>query len=213
MINPYNEFTKNSKLHLDKIKNNSQCFNDRIFQYIGYGMKRLGIELDNKTKEIYQNLRVDDFFENKNPVSIASGFVYLIAVKKEKNITQRDITDVFLVTESTIQKAYKELLLAKAVIEVFGTVLLPRYSSIHKKVKGLYTILSVDKKVDFSKIPKSQIRKSCYFCQRKFWHNAYACKVCSKAMFHLQEILEHYKTNKIHRKQLRLQNKQDVIRK
>lgn len=106
------------KKKLQLIKNNSQCFNDRILKYIKYGFNEINKKIPNWILEIYKNLRVDDFFENKNPKVIAAGFVYFICIKTGVDVTQRQIAEIYFINEGSIRSTYSKLKNAKAIQEI-----------------------------------------------------------------------------------------------
>jgi hypothetical protein len=203
MTEPYDRITTLNKEELEKIKSCSRCFSDRILGYIEYGFRKRNIEFKSWMKEIYNNLRVDDFFENKNPISVAAGFVYVIAIKEGIVVTQRDLADIYLTTEGSIRKMYDKLRKSKAMLEVFGKPIeYDNTHSIYSQLKGLYTRPDLSN-AKFYDVPFSQVRLDCYHCQKHFEHPIYYCKKCKSPIYHLKGILEHY--NKKHQRKFKLE--------
>ncbi len=91
---------------------------DRGYNYILQIQNRLrlvpGFEDDPKMWiwifELYRDLRVDGYFNNENPRSVAGGVVYCGAVKfGHPCILQRDIAIIINMTEVTVRKNYKKI--------------------------------------------------------------------------------------------------------
>lgn len=106
-----------------RAKNNIQikCISDRILLYLRYGMDADPVLKANKqdlfyplepiVMELYHKIRGDPEYTCRNPVGMASAILYIASVMDGLNKTQKDIAEIFGVSEVSIRNNY--LLLKK----------------------------------------------------------------------------------------------------
>jgi len=83
---------------------------DRVESYFYYGLKKLGNKPNDKIVEMIKNMRVDGFFSDKNPISMAEGLVYFNCIMNWDDVSQKEISKIFGTTITNVGRAYRKLL-------------------------------------------------------------------------------------------------------
>jgi len=92
-----------------------KCISDEIKLYYRYLISALGmteedqINVLEETERIYQRIRGEPKYTNKNPRSIAAALVYIACVMSGAGLSQREVGEPINVLDTTIRNSYRLL--------------------------------------------------------------------------------------------------------
>ncbi len=115
-------------------------------------------------KDISTNIHKLDIASTHEPPSVAAGCILLVAVMYHLDITKKQISDVFKISDVTISKTYRRIHPYHNIVmnnKITELVLQKRNTIPKKKLEITEDNLVLDKKAKITKSPKSSKKKDC----------------------------------------------------
>lgn len=75
---------------LNQTYDKTEVIADRILNYLQWGLKKANQKLDPRNYDLYKDLRVDGYFDNKNPITVAVTLFRLNSKLQKKQGSVRD---------------------------------------------------------------------------------------------------------------------------
>lgn len=107
----------NAEIYQTKNNISVKCISDRVLLYLRYVLDE-HYNFENKDKAntlrecvmmIYKTVRGDPTITNRNPMIMAAAILYTAGLMRGINISQKELADLFEITDASIQNNFKVL--------------------------------------------------------------------------------------------------------